>query len=169
MTEDDKKFEQELDFVASHYKHGAFSKTEAWRKLAGSDSLWQWKRKAVAAAVACFVIAASAFVYNIIKTSRPEKDADKIETTATVNPAVSDSAKSARLEFTDAPIQEVINVIEATYGVSVGNVPDTGDMRLTLSFEGSAEDIIDAINATCDTNLKIDNDDKNKAQKNNRE
>ena len=22
MTEDDKKFEQELDFVASHYKHG---------------------------------------------------------------------------------------------------------------------------------------------------
>ncbi len=94
MTEDDKKFEQELDFVASHYKHGAFSKTEAWRKLAGSDSLWQWKRKAVAAAVACFVIAASAFVYNIIKTSRPEKDADKIETTATVNPAVSDSAKA---------------------------------------------------------------------------
>ena len=42
-------------------------------------------------------------------------------------------------------------------------------MRLTLSFEGSAEDIIDAINATCDTNLKIDNDDKNKATENNRE
>ena len=62
---------------------------------------------------------------------------------------------SSRLEFTDASLKDVVKKIESVYEVRIVNVPDT-DIRLTLSYEGTAEDLISTINELEGTQMRVE-------------
>lgn len=159
MNTNEDKFQESIKFVASHYEKGAFSSGNAWRRLINSNP-FDWKRKFVAAAIACIVLAASAFIYTTLKPADSLQDKDintGVENTA---PELPSSSATARLEFTDAPLQEVVSCVEKTYGVKISGVPDE-DIKLTLSYEGTADDIVETINETLQINLVIEKEDTN--------
>ena len=62
---------------------------------------------------------------------------------------------SRKIEFTDAPLADVVKEIERVYEVHVVNVPEMGDYRLTLSYEGTAKDLVETINELLGTSLGI--------------
>ena len=59
------------------------------------------------------------------------------------------------MKFEDAPLQEVVKAIEKEYGVKVSGATE-GQPHLTLSYRGTAEDLVAAINDLLGTNLKIE-------------
>lgn len=60
-----------------------------------------------------------------------------------------------RLEFNDAPLSEVVDGVENAYGVTLTNVPED-DLRLTLSYEGTAQDFIETVNELLGTEIRIE-------------
>jgi hypothetical protein len=59
-----------------------------------------------------------------------------------------------RITFDDAPLSEVIIKIQETYNVTITNIP-TEEHRLTLSYEGTADELIETINDLLGTEMKI--------------
>lgn len=59
-----------------------------------------------------------------------------------------------RIEFHDAPLKDVASDIERVYDVKINNVP-AGDIRLTISYEGTAADAVETINDLLGTNLTV--------------
>ena len=105
----------------------------------------------MAAAVAALVVlgaSAAVFIYvNGTPVPAPEV------------PAVAAPAKDAlrivhRIEFTDASLDEVVDAVERTYGVKVGNVTPC-EQRLTLSYDGNAADLIGIINEILGTRMTV--------------
>ena len=157
MNTNDDKFQESLKFVATHYEHGAFSSGNAWRKLMCGNR-FDWKRKIAAAAVVCVVLAASAFLYTSLKPidDKPQKvENSKVEK---ITPDLQNPISTARLEFTDAPLDEVVKCIEDTYGVKISGIPEE-KIKLTLSYEGTADDIVETINDTLQINLVVEKED----------
>lgn len=60
-----------------------------------------------------------------------------------------------RIEFKDAALKDVVNKIEEVYQVKIENIPES-DVRLTLSYEGTAEELIEVINEIAGTDFKVD-------------
>ncbi len=153
MKVNEKRFIDSLDFVARHYEKDAFQATRTWKSLGVPLMPW-WRRRAVAAAVACVVIGASAFVYNWLeRSSEPAVPAPP--TQEIVQPATP-AFRSERIEFNDADIDEVVSKIEEVYGLTIENVPDA-DIRLTLSYEGTADELVSIINDMEHIDLVIKN------------
>jgi hypothetical protein len=75
-----------------------------------------------------------------------------VQTTST--PASAQADRVIVIEFTDAPLTDVVARIEAEYGVKVENV-SAETYKLTLRYEGNAADLIDTINELLNTNLTI--------------
>lgn len=69
-------------------------------------------------------------------------------------PAPSSTPEIKRIEFDNRPIAVVAAEIEKVYGVKLGNVPDD-DIRLSLSYEGTAADLVDTINDLLGTEIEI--------------
>ncbi len=142
------KFKESVGFVSHFYCRGAFV---ARRRFVSHYRLWRWR--GVAAALAgCVLVASAAIVY--VGTHRVETAQSE------VLPAVEMSvepvkAEVKRMEFVNAPLDSVVGRIENVYGVKVKGVSESDTMRLTLSYEGTAEDLVDAINLTLDTHLSI--------------
>lgn len=154
MKTNEEKFQDSLEFVTSHYERGAFSSHDSWVKIT-KQKTFSWRRRISAAAIACGVLAASAFLYTTLKPV--DNIQEKIEDSEMIVPQsdIKKSDTSAKLEFTDASLEEVVNKIEETYGVKISGMPDK-DIKLTLSYEGTAEDIIETINETLQIHLVID-------------
>ena len=66
-----------------------------------------------------------------------------------------------RLEFTDAPVSRVVQKIENVYGVRLSNLPPD-DPRLTLSYTGTAADLVETINTMLGCDIRIENDSEKK-------
>lgn len=135
----------------THYRDGAFRpKMIFWR------SPLRTHRAAVAAAVACVVLVASACYFIISRPAnhpqpQPAQLSPSVEQTAA--PSV---AESLRLEFADAPLSSVISEIESAYGVEISEIPaEVDSIRLTLSFEGSAIELVYAINQITGLSLQV--------------
>lgn len=75
-------------------------------------------------------------------TEKPKTEAVHVET--------------AHLEFDDAPLDEVVERIENTYNVRIIDLPSDRSQRLTLSFEGNVEELVDAINEVLSTDMKVE-------------
>lgn len=157
MNINEDKFQKSIKFVTANYEEGAFSSEKAWRKLMLSNT-FDWRRKIAAAAIACVVLAASAFLYTTLKPADSLQDKDINAGVEIITPELPSSSVEARLEFTDAPLQEVVNSIEKTYGVKISGLPEK-EINLTLSYEGTADDIIETINETLQINLAIEKED----------
>ena len=144
------KFDENISFVARHWRSGAFSASAGWRRLGIPRAGWaRWR---VAASIAAgTVLAASAIIYNIVPPGTPEPSVPTENITA---PAPSSTPEIKRIEFDNRPIAVVAAEIEKVYGVKLGNVPDD-DLRLSLSYEGTAADLVDTINDLLGTEIEI--------------
>lgn len=156
MDKEISKYEESLDFVASHYDKDFFLPRNAWRKIFGNP-IMLWRRKFVAAAIVCVVVTASAFIYNSMRLSEPA-----IEQQQTVAPETAPEkvyVESARIEFLDIPLSEAVSKIETTYGVKIGNLPPE-NMHVSLSYEGDAKELVTLLNETLGIDLRIVSDNK---------
>ena len=144
----EKQFRESVDFVSHYYRRDAFI---AHRRFVRHTGLWGGR--GVAGAPAGCVLAASApFLYVKVHEANniPETVVD-----GNHEPTREVLAEVKRIEFADTPLDSVATRIEEVYGVKVHGRNSTDTMRLTLSYEGTAQDLVEAINLALDTHLSI--------------
>lgn len=72
--------------------------------------------------------------------------------------APADSADiETRIEFTDTPLSDIVKETEKVYGVKLTNLPDQSQ-RLTVSYEGNAQDFVAVLNQLLNADIKIETD-----------
>ena len=59
------------------------------------------------------------------------------------------------MTFNDTPLAEVVKEIEKVYDVRLTSLPEE-EYRLTLSYEGTAEDLVATINELLGTHIEIE-------------
>lgn len=150
------KFNESLKFVARHYREGAFR-----RDLSFLPAVMPWwRRHGVAAAVAGVALVAAAAVATFTGVfsgpTASEAPADTIVAApAVARPDTVAAPVSLTISFTDAPLSRVVAEIESNYHVTVANVPDGDSRRLTLSYEGTAADLVATINDLLGTEMEV--------------
>lgn len=138
-----------IDFVARHYRRGAFSAKAGWRRLGIRPVYSIYKKIAAAVAVTVVLSATAAFVYHNYAVDRRNVPADVAE-------PVQPQYVVRAIDFDDAPLPVVVAEIKKVYGVEVGNMPeDAESYRLSLHYEGNAVDLVATINELLDTNMTI--------------
>lgn len=142
-----------LRFVASHYRKGAFDRVRAWNLTTATYRLsWRRRLAAGAAAVAAVVVASALTIVYYGRDRQPGDQAPaQYETAAPANEAAD---RTAKFEFKGVALSEAVKEIEKAYGVKLEGVPFE-PKELTLTFEGTATDLIDLINESLDTNITI--------------
>lgn len=61
------------------------------------------------------------------------------------------------IDFENTPLPEVVERIKEVYGVDVSGVPaDAAGYRLSLHYQGEADDLISVINDILGTDMKIE-------------
>lgn len=144
------KINESFDFVLRHYRRNAFI---AYRQFI-KPVIW-WKRRGAAAVLTgCILAASAAFVYvELHKLESSTKIVDVITEKSSEIPETTVEVK--RIDFADVPVDSVVRKIENVYGVKVEGITETDTMRLTLNYNGTVQDLIDAINLTLGTNLYL--------------
>lgn len=143
--------ENNIRFVAKHYRAGKFNADMGWKRLGIARKFWNWKRISAAAAVGVVVVSAAAFaVYeNYFVDTTPQQEV------ITNTPAPAYMVKA--IDFENAPLPKVIESIENTYEVRITNIPeDTSNFNLSLHYEGNAFELVETINDILDINLKVE-------------
>ncbi|MDE7406800.1 MAG: 50S ribosomal protein L23 [Muribaculaceae bacterium] len=154
------KTDRRLDFVTGHYRDDAFDVDAGWRSVSGrlwhgNVRPWFISRRVAAAIAAGVVLTASAclLTWTFVTQTDSQAEIQSAEVTASDKSKVATEVK--RIEFVDATLPEVIEAIECIYGVKVTNMP-AEEYRLTLSYEGTAADLIATINDLLGIGLKIE-------------
>ena len=144
--------EHDIDFVARHYRKGAFDIKQGWRRLA-LTSQGGWRRLKVAATVA--VLLAIGATAAVVFTRSDEKPAGT-ETTVETPSAESILTAVRAIDFDNAPLTDVVTEIYNVYGVEIGNLPENAaSMHLSLHYEGNVEDLVASINEILNCELVI--------------
>lgn len=156
-SEKNSKIEESIEFVTMYYCKGAFDPDRSLRMIRFLPAVPWWRRRGVVAAAIGGALVASAAVFTYIV---PDREADERQQTEQVTtPSTEKTAPVAevkKIEFVDAPLSRVVEEIESVYSVKVTNVPVDGDYRLTLSYEGTAEDLVETINDLLGTRLAVE-------------
>ena len=151
MTENMKN---SLRFVTRFYSPGTLRPDPSFIR----EGLPFRKRHAAAASIigTALLAAAAVTTYLALAPSPPtEASAPQTETPVTPAEETPKTENVRKMKFDDASLPDVVKAIEKEYGVKVSGQTE-GQPRLTLSYEGSAEDLIGAINDLLGTNLKIE-------------
>lgn len=144
----DNKFSDSLNFVVRYYRAGRFVPRRRF--------VWYWdiwRRRGVAASLAGCVLCASAAVAIYMQHSAPER----IPQTSVSDNAVAGTPElvTKRLEFADTRLDSAVVRIEQVYGVRVAGVGVNDSIRVTLSYDGDAQGLVDMLNATFGTGLRL--------------
>lgn len=148
------EFDEDSGFIARHFKDGVYRPVYSFYF---SDSFRNRRRRVsrwVAASVAAIALTATA----VVVSYQLRTDNNAIEPAVVSLPGgaeVDRSDEIIRLEFKDAPLSEVVDGVEDAYGVTLTNVPED-DLRLTLSYEGTAQDFIETVNELLGTEIRIE-------------
>lgn len=146
------KERDEIGFVARHYSKERFHTDEAWKRLGIGGAPW-WRRAKVAAAVGAtiFLSATAALVYHQYGIESSESGVkDEMER---VLPGYAVSV----IDFENTPLPQVIERIRKVYGVEIADVPeDAGEYSLSLHYSGNAYDLVEIINDTLGTEMKVE-------------
>lgn len=160
MKPDRQRFEKDVEFVARHYRKGAF--VPRMRFVAPTLSWWREPKRWAAAALIAVTLAAGAMICYRVLTAEKPAPAPKpilIEEPAS-EPVVEEPAEEKpapaveRIEFTDTPVSTVARKVEEVYGVRLGNLP-ADDPSITISYEGTAADFVDTLNELLGSNITI--------------
>ena len=149
-----KEIEENMEFVARYYRDNTLLPREGWKHFKAIHSLSNLRRNIAAAAIGVAIMATAATIYYASTTSHND-GAVEITPTPTGTEIISSAQTSRKIEFHDASLKEVVAEIERLYGVKVVNLPRE-EIRVTISYEGTAEDVITTINELFDTELRID-------------
>ena len=148
-----KDLEREIGFIARHYRQGLFNTEKALRKIRPTiKKIWSWQRIAAASCILIVVGATAALlIRNSFNSERP------VEIEKTITPPLPAKSISKVIDFEGAPLSVVIDQISVVYDVEITNMPaDAEEYRLTLHYEGNANDLIETINDILGTNLEIE-------------
>lgn len=155
MTEKE-KYDDSLDFVTGHYCPGAFRPLPLAKLLHINVRTPLFRRRTVAAACVASVLIACAGIgtYIYIRHEAPAAT-PAVETTIPMTQPVSTAKEIKRITFNDTPLAEVVKEIEKVYDVRLTSLPEE-EYRLTLSYEGTAEDLVATINELLGTHIEIE-------------
>ena len=146
-----RKDEESIAFVARSWRQNAF--VPRGLPFTGVGGFWN-RRPAVAAAIAGIVALGALAALYFGEIFVPEKEAPVAVDTQV--PAV-DGNGVARVEFTDVPLTDAIAQIESVYGVKIaGKSTIQSTMRVSLSWEGNVEELIETINNMFGIELSVD-------------
>lgn len=143
---------KEVDFIARRYKKGRFSPDAGWRRL-GIAPVSIWRRYRVAAAVAATVIlsATATILYREYRMDDVPQQTMPVKA-QTISPL----AEVKVIDFENAPLPEVVKIIESVYGVKVEGVPASPEEYvLSLHYEGTPTDLISVINEILGTQMTV--------------
>lgn len=144
-------FDEEVAFVARHYKRGAFAIGTAWKRVSPTRRRWGFSKIAV---VLVIVGVAGAMAAVWMHDFKPLEVAPPEVTQPAETKTVSPERKV--IDFDDAALPLVVEKIIQTYGVTVTNLPeDAEDYHLTLHYEGTAAELIETINEILTINLEL--------------
>lgn len=145
-----KKDEENIDFIARHYKKDKFSPYSGWHRLGVENTPW-WRRYGIAAAIATLIIFTA--TATILYHEYCIKQSDMQENDVSHSEFVSDIQV---IDFENAVLTEVISKIETVYGVRVENLPENiEDYVLSLHYVGTATDLISVINDILGTQMTV--------------
>ncbi len=146
------KHDEEIDFIARHYRRGAFASRSALERIM-PGRMSRLRTVRIAAAAALLIAAGTAAALLITHSSSTDRAAETVPQDAPT--AVADDIKV--IDFESTPLTVVADKIREVYGVSVRNLPDdAGDITLSLHYEGSAADLVDTINEILSTQMTIE-------------
>ena len=151
---DNKKIDESIDFVASHYD-GSLLPQPGWQRFSHTHHTSWLRRNVAAACIGAAILVASAASIYYISTSENSPVSENKEVTTISNAPAYEHYKIVKIQFADAPLSDVVAEIEKAYGVKVSNLPQK-ETRLTISYEGNAYDVIETINELLGTNLTIE-------------
>lgn len=152
MTEKNKT-EESIRFVTGHYVDDTLLPRQGWQQFRISHHISSFRHNVAAACIGVTVLAASASIYYFTAYDHNTPREETITLPAKES-AVAPEVRIERIEYHDAPLKDVVAEIERVYGVTIGNVPDK-DMRLTISYEGTAQDVVETINDLLNLNLTV--------------
>lgn len=144
------KHDEEIIAVARRYRSGAFAVKEGWERLGIASTPWWSAKKIAAAAAIAVVVSATAGIFIHNSLQEPAH--------AEITPAVATAPRYTvrAIDFEDAPLPLVLETMKETYGVEIVNIPDNADtFKLTLHYEGNADDLVETINNIFGTEIAI--------------
>lgn len=145
-----KNKEEEIEFVAKNYRHGAFNAKTAWAQMGLAAHRRRFVLRVAASIAAIAILSATAAL--IIKNTDIFTSPTHVE-----QPGVhTETSVSKVIDFDNTPLSEVLASISETYSIEVDNVPDNAaELKLTLHYEGDAAKLIETINDILDTDITI--------------
>lgn len=144
--------DKDIDFVSEHYKDDVFSPEAGWRKFRSILGLRR-KRYGIAMAVAAIITVTATAA--IISYQNRHNEPDAAESVGDMKSAPG-LEETRILAFDHTKLTEVVEIVEAEYSVEIGNVPpNSDDFELTLRYEGTPTELIDAINEILGIQLTI--------------
>lgn len=148
--QEDRKFDRNVDFVARNYRSGAFDYKNGLDRL-GLRGRSRWHVRVAAVVAGVTVLAASAIgVWHVVSPSY----AEHVDVAAETSSSVAAGERTVRIEFSDTPLADVVKEIETAYGVTISDIPED-DYKLTLSYEGTAVELVAVINELLGTEMKV--------------
>ncbi len=149
-----------IDFVARHYRTGGFNVKSALTSM-GLRRMWRWSPARIAAVAGLALVmsaTAAVMIHQVYFSSRlepvPVSESDVAPKTRTPSQPVLSEVRT--IDFEDAPLSSVVAEIKAVYGVEVAGMPDNADSyRLTLHFEGNIQELVDCVNDILGTDMYI--------------
>lgn len=142
---------ENISFVARHFSPDAFSPRIAWRNISATLLRPWWRtRWAAAAAVGVIFSAATA----VVILDRPARVSSVHQTVAPAPASADPLSVRHSFSFSSVPLSDAVAEIQKTCSVTLDNLPP-GDPVITLSFEGTVTELIDIINESLDSEIRI--------------
>ncbi len=147
------ELDENIQFVAQHFIEGTLLPYKGWQRFKLLHHISTYRRNIAAAGIAAVVLAASASIYYF---TIHDGGATSESVTAKVdsNSTITKEAKTAKIQFNNAPLTDVVAEIERVYDVKITNLPEE-EILITISYEGTASDLIETINELFNIKLTI--------------
>ncbi|MDE6297336.1 MAG: hypothetical protein K2L89_05765 [Muribaculaceae bacterium] len=142
-----------IDFVAKHYRKDAFSSEKALPRM-GFAINRRWRHFRIAAVVVSIVTVTA--VASIIIHNEYTSEKEVIEVLE--QPVVKGDLTAVKvIDFDNASLPVVIEEIKKIYGVEVIGVPDNAESyHLSLHYEGNVTDLVETINEILELHLTLE-------------
>lgn len=152
MQTDNNSFSDSVSFVALHWRPGTFPQRQVLARITGRRFLFMSRRVAVAVvAVVAAGCAVAAFLWFSRAPQAPEPmPVAPLEQTVAPPPG----QQVRRIELDDASMERIAAEVREVYGVELVNLP-SDDSRLTLSYEGTADDFVATVNDLLGSDIRI--------------
>lgn len=147
--------DKEIEFVLSHFREDILLPEENWRRFKAIVGLRRRRMGVAAAVVSIIVISATAAIFTYKELSAPSVGSVPAHEVTVQDVCPEDGPKL--MVFDSTGLSEVVETVESEYGVKIGNVPLNADEYvLTLRYEGTPEELIEAINEILGTRLTVE-------------